>query len=166
MIFNRLLIVIGAITLAACAAPHQCPLGYECLNAGDALNAARQNGGNSETVLPHDGNYKRIGEQTEQDNKRNSETSKIALSGKSVMRGQPVYIPDSPMRVTVMPTNAGDVMIGAHEIYFPIPGGFSIGINEGPSVRTGKFFSPIDPNKQLGFNPVESQDDERVMPLQ
>lgn len=163
MNFLRLLFASSIVAIAGCASPYQCPIGYECLNSGDALNAARENGGNSETVLPHDGDFKKI--ENKSDRKKNqSEPHKIMLSGKALMRGKPIYIPDSPMRVTVMPSSSDNVMIGAHEIYFPIPGGFSIGIEEGKSSSAGKIFSPIDPNKQLGFDPVQMTEEERVMP--
>lgn len=148
-----------SMLVVGCAAPHDCKLGYKCNNAIDALEAARDNGGNSETVMPKDGGYEKIdsGEGSsskKKGNKLGEEKGRILTMGKTVLRGQPVYIPDSPLRVTVMPIMTDDVLIGAHEIYFTVPGGYSMGIDETRS-RGGSLgiFGPLDRNKNLGFTP-------------
>lgn len=140
--------------LSSCAAPHDCKLGYECNNAIEALEFAREGGGNSETVMPDSGNYKKLGENIKGKNKKNTEKGRIMTMGKTVLRGQPVYIPDSPLRVTIMPIKTDDVLIGAHEIYFRVPGGYSIGINEtGSTGGSAGMFGPLSRKENLGFTP-------------
>ena len=145
---------VFSFLLISCAAPHDCKLGYECNNAIEALEYAREGGGNSETVMPDSGNYQKLSGNIKSTNKKNGEKGRILTMGKTVLRGQPVYIPDSPLRVTIMPIKTDDVLIGAHEIYFRVPGGYSIGINETGSAggATG-IFGPLSRKENLGFTP-------------
>jgi hypothetical protein len=165
---NRIIVsIMFSFLLSSCAAPHDCKLGYECNNAIEALESAREGGGNSETVMPNSGNYQKLSGNIKSPNKENDEKGRILTMGKTVLRGQPVYIPDSPLRVTIMPIKTtDDVLIGAHEIYFRVPGGYSIGINEtGSAGGAAGIFGPLSKKENLGFTPdFDNERATRVVP--
>lgn len=159
----RVALVLGVMFLGGCASSYECKLGRECNNALDALEAAKADGGNSESAIPHDGNYPKL---SNKEKKRSSVKKQMLDQNRDfALRGQPVYIPDSPMRVTIMPSKTSDYLIGPHEIYFSVPGGYSMGIENSDSGGSSDgVFGPLDVKENLGFNPDYSGKASRVEP--
>lgn len=129
-------LLVFSVVIAGCAAKHNCQLGEECYGLEDAYQAALENGGNSETVLPeysNKGKGKKIASSSA--NAENLQLQGFSAYAGEKLTNKPIYQPPKPIRIWIAPwqaeldsdTQKDPVLMGDQFLYATIPGYWQMG---------------------------------------
>lgn len=160
------LVILSIVAFTGCANKYKCNLGEECIDSVEVLEAAKENGGNSESAMHEPEEYPEIrGVEEKELDEETILTGKIQRFGTARYKSKPVYIPDAPMRIWMAPEKTEGILISDYMMYTTVPGGY-VGANEvyGKSTGGDGLFGPIDPSKDLGFKPVPVSNQDKVRP--
>lgn len=154
-----------AVIISGCSTGYRCPLGHDCTDSMEALEQAKTDGGNDESVFIEPEEYPEFGENTDEIDESDSvEAAHMKKLGMGHLSGKPVYLPDSPMRIWVAPeeftSNAGEpiYLVDGYHLYGMIKGGWLIGNqikrssdSMGSNSSNFGMIGPLDEKKNLGF---------------
>jgi hypothetical protein len=174
--YKLFLVMFFSLFIQACATGYRCDLGHDCVDAIEAFELSKVDGGNGESVFVEPDEYPAFSDSSDSSDSSENNGSSSGVVMKQIGMGQlsnkPVYIPDSPMRVWVAPEKYSTkkdgpiYLVDGYNLFGMIKGGWLLGNKVMPSrsvssSSTGDYgmIEPLDIKKNLGFKPTTSKNE-------
>lgn len=167
-------LMLAALVLATtgCSTGYRCDLGHDCTDAIEALEYAKTDGGNDESVFVEPEEYPEFSKPEDDESgsfEGSEDQAHIKQLGMGHLKAKPVFIPDSPMRIWIAPEKyygIGDdpiYLVDGYHLYGVIKGGWLLGNklkrnSNSSNSRNFGMIGPLDAKKNLGFKPTLEND--------